>query len=105
MNSSLNDLTHIHPIYGNCLHNLSGIYDRIHMGHFDAISFLPAALNHVQAGTMLHVHMVTDTDGKTEKERIRAMLDDSALVAELSWHHVKKVHPRAWHVVCDIHII
>ena len=104
MNTSLNGFTHIHPIYGNCLHNLSGIYDRIHMGHFDAISFLPAALQHVQAGTMLHVHMVRGTGSEKEQERIRAILDDSALAAELSWHPVKKVHPRAWHIVCDIHI-
>jgi tRNA wybutosine-synthesizing protein 2 len=105
MNCSLNNLKHIHPIYGNCLHHLSGVYDRIHMGHFDAISFLPAALHHVQAGTVLHVHMVTDKGSEKERERIRAMLGDYALFAELSWHPVKKVHPRAWHVVCDIRIM
>jgi tRNA wybutosine-synthesizing protein 2 len=105
MNASLNNLTDIHPIYGNCLSNLSGIYDRIHMGHFDAISFLPAALHHVQAGTMLHVHMVTCTDSKKEQEKIRTMLQDCDFAAEFSWHRVKKVHPRALHIVCDIRIV
>ena len=104
MNASLNNLD-IQPIYGNCLHNLSGIYDRIHMGHFDAISFLPAALQHVQTGTILHVHMVADAHSKKEQKTIRTILEDCNFAAELSWHPVKKVHPRAWHIVCDIQII
>jgi len=105
MNASLNNLSNMHLIYGDCLHNLSGIYDRIHMGHFDAISFLPAALQYVQTGTVLHVHMVADTDCEVEQEKIRTILEECALVAELSWHPVKKVNPRAWHIVCDIHIV
>ena len=105
MNAFINDLPNIHCIYGNCLYNLSGIYDRIHMGHFDALSFLPTALQHVKKGTVLHVHMVTDKRKETEHETIRTMLDLCALTAKLSWHQVKKVHPRAWHTVCDIQIL
>ena len=33
------------------------------------------------------------------------MLDDYAFASELSWPPVKKKHPRAWHVVCDIYTI
>ncbi|MDR2855238.1 MAG: SAM-dependent methyltransferase [Methanomicrobiales archaeon] len=105
MNAFINNLPNIHHICGNSLHNLSGIYDRIHMGHFDAISFLQAALQHVKKGSMLHLHMVTDKGKENEYETIRSMLDDCALEAKLSWHKVKKVHPRAWHTVCDIQIL
>ena len=104
MNTLINNLSNVHHIYGNSIHNLSGIYDRIHMGHFDAISFVPAALQHVKAGTVLHVHMVIDKSKEKEQDLIRAMLHDCALGADLSWHKVKKVHPRAWHVVCDVQI-
>ena len=105
MNACINDLANIHPIYGDCLHNLSGIYDRIHMGHFDALSFLPIALQHVKGGSVLHVHMVTEKNRENEEKAIRNMLDACALPAKLSWHLVKKVHPRAWHIVCDIWIL
>jgi len=105
MNISLNNVPNIYPIYGNCLHNLSGIYDRIHMGHFDAISFLPMALEHAQAGTILHVHMVTDTDHEKKQEKIKMILENCGFDADLSWHPVKKVNPRTWHIVCDIHIM
>ena len=105
MNAYINNLPNIQPIYGNCLDNLSGIYERIHMGHFDALSFLPTALQHVKKGSVLHVHMVTDKSGEHEQKIVRAMLDACSLSAKLSWHQVKKVHPRAWHGVCDIQIL
>ena len=105
MNIFINNLSNIHHVYGNSIHNLSGIYDRIHMGHFDAISFLPTALQHVKAGTVLHVHMVTNKSREKETETIKTILDDYALSAELLWHRVKKVQPRAWHMVCDVQIL
>ena len=41
------------PELGDCRECLSGVYDHILMGHFDALMFLPDACAHVRRGTIM----------------------------------------------------
>lgn len=84
---------------GDCRILLSGIYDRIVMGHFESISMLPSALLHVREGSTLHVHSIgiaTDT--------IREYVEGAGFSASIDVHRVKKYRPHAWHVVQDVTI-
>ena len=82
---------------GDCRDLLTGIYDRIIMGHFDAIAMLPDALTHARAGTVIHLHSL----GSVE-EKIRSALSGADFSAELHVHKVKKYAPHTWHLVQDI---
>ncbi len=97
-NISLNRLDKmIRAKNGDCRDCVSGVYDRIHMGHFDAVSFLNTALNHVHQGTILHVHMLGDRSNE-----IRNILSDSEMDATITMQRVKKAGPRIWHMVADV---
>lgn len=85
------------PVLGDCRNELTGTYDRIVMGHFGAISMLPAALSHAGAGTTIHLHSI----GSVEEE-IRTAVAGAGFSADLHVHRVKKYGPHAWHVVQDI---
>lgn len=85
---------------GDCRDVIRGVYDRIHMGHFDSISFLSVALSHVRTGTILHVHMLND-----QTEKIRTALQMNGITAEVHLNQVKKVGPRLLHLVADVVII
>lgn len=87
----------IAPFPGDCRDLLTGTYDRIIMGHFDAATMLPSALHHARPGTVVHVHSL----GPAE-ERIREALKGSGFCATISVHRVKKYSPRLWHVVQDV---
>jgi tRNA wybutosine-synthesizing protein 2 len=82
---------------GDCRDLLNGTYDRIVMGHFDAITMLPSALAHTGPGSTVHVHSI----GPVES-RIRETLEGSGFSATISVHKVKKYRPHAWHVVQDV---
>lgn len=82
---------------GDCRTLLSGTYDRIVMGHFDAMTMLPEALAHARAGTNLHVHSI----GPAE-ERILPAVEGAGFSATIQVHKVKKYRPHAWHVVQDV---
>ena len=49
---------HVEPSLGDCRDLLTGTYDRIIMGHFDAASMLQSALLHVHAGSIIHLHSI-----------------------------------------------
>lgn len=87
----------ITPSRGNCRDLLSGIYTRIIMGHFDAITFLPSALKHAEAGSTIHVHSV----GSVE-DQIRQNCKSAGFSPTIMVHNVKKYRPHAWHVVQDV---
>ncbi|HWQ65219.1 MAG TPA: SAM-dependent methyltransferase [Methanospirillum sp.] len=97
-NTSLNGLTgNIRAENGDCRDLLSGVYDRIHMGHFEAVTFLSQALRHVHKKTILHVHMLGD-----RSDEIKKIIHDSSLKANITMHKVKKAGPRTWHLVADV---
>lgn len=82
---------------GDCRDLLFGTYDRIHMGHFDAVSFIPRALEHSRSGTILHIHMINDQTGE-----IRKSLADAGYSGKISLHRVKKYGPRQMHLTADV---
>ena len=67
------------------------------MGHFDAITMLPSALQHVEAGSIIHVHSI----GSVE-DQIREMCESAGFSPTIHVHKVKKYRPHAWHVVQDV---
>lgn len=84
---------------GDCRVLLEGRYDRLVLGHFESGAFLPAALRHAQAGSVLHVHSV----GSMEAE-IRALAAERGFSADVIVRRVKKYGPRALHVVQDVRL-
>ena len=82
---------------GDCRDLLTGTYDRIVMGHFDAITMLSAALSHAGPGTVIHLHSLGDAAGA-----IRAAISGAGFSADLHVHKVKKYAPHTWHIVQDI---
>lgn len=87
------------PSLGDCRRLLFGTYDRIVMGHFDAVSMLPDALHHAAPGTVLHVHSI----GIVE-ELIREHVEGAGFSATIHVHTVKKYRPHAWHMVQDVYL-
>lgn len=90
----------VHAECGDCRTLMSGIYDRILMGHFDAPEFLTAALAHAAAGTTLHVHGVGD-----RADAIRAAAEGAGFRYSLSEHTVKKYASHTRHCVWDVVLI
>jgi tRNA wybutosine-synthesizing protein 2 len=84
---------------GDCRDNISGNYDRIIMGHFDALEMLPDALLHVKPGSIIHLHSI----GPHEEE-IRRITEGAGFSCGIIVHKVKKYCPHAWHVVHDVTI-
>lgn len=85
---------------GDCRDLLDGFYDRIVMGHFDAIDLLPDALCHVRPGSIIHLHAV-----EIQEDRVRATVEGAGFSCGIRVHKVKKYRPHAWHVVHDITIL
>jgi tRNA wybutosine-synthesizing protein 2 len=83
--------------YGNCTDLLSGIYDRIVMGHFEAFRYLPVALEHIRPGSVIHVH----TTGNLPPH-IDPIICEAGYEAEISMRKVKKYGPGIWHWVQDV---
>ena len=82
---------------GDCRTLLSGDYDRVVMGHFDAATILPAVFPHVHAGSIIHVHSIGDVT-----EAILASAEGAGFCASIHVHKVKKYRPHMWHVVQDV---
>ncbi|MDD1658488.1 MAG: SAM-dependent methyltransferase [Methanomicrobiales archaeon] len=82
---------------GNCRDLLSGSYTRVVMGHFDAIAYLPDALAHARAGTVIHLHSL----GAVE-DRIMAAASEAGFQARVTTRRVKKYAPNTWHMVQDV---
>lgn len=97
-NISENGLSdHVQAACGDCRDLLSGLYDRIVMGHFDAITMLPLALRHIRSGGVIHLHSLGSI-----KSEIQPLLEGAGFSAEIHVHKVKKYRPHTWHVVQDI---
>jgi tRNA wybutosine-synthesizing protein 2 len=84
---------------GDCRNLLTGTYDRIVMGHFDAISMLQSALLHVNQGSIIHLHSIG-----TVENQIKEKVESAGFSASIHVHKVKKYRPHAWHVVQDVTI-
>jgi tRNA wybutosine-synthesizing protein 2 len=84
---------------GDCRDLLTGTYDRIVMGHFDAISMLPSALLHVHEGSIIHLHSIG-----TVEDAIKDLAESAGFSVTIHVHKVKKYRPHAWHMVQDVTI-
>ncbi len=82
---------------GDCRDLLVGVYDRVVMGHFEAIGMLPHALRHTCAGSIIHLHSI----GSCEEE-IQTIAAGAGFSATIHVHKVKKYRLHAWHVVQDV---
>jgi tRNA wybutosine-synthesizing protein 2 len=89
----------ITPSLGDSRQLLEGPYDRIVMGHFEAVTMLPEALQHAAPGTTIHVHSIGPVD-----EQIRAHAEGAGFSATIQVHKVKKYRPHAWHMVQDVYL-
>jgi tRNA wybutosine-synthesizing protein 2 len=84
---------------GDCRNLLAGPYDRILMGHFDALDFFKAALAHAESGTFLHVHGIGD-----RTKDIEDILQEAGFRYFVSEHRVKKYANHTWHCVWDVEL-
>lgn len=89
----------ITPSLGDCRGLLDGTYDRVVMGHFNAITMLPRALEHVIPGSIIHVHSIGPVG-----ERIKEQVESAGFSATIHVHKVKKYRPHVWHMVQDVHL-
>jgi len=90
----------VNSSWGDCQDLLTGTYDRIMMGHFDALSMLPSALLHVREGSIIHLHSIG-----TVEDQIKEQVEGAGFSASIHVHKVKKYRPHAWHVVQDVTIL
>lgn len=84
---------------GDCRDLLTGTYDRIIMGHFDAVSLLPFALRHAREGSVIHLHSIG-----TVEYLIKKYVKSAGFSATIHVHKVKKYRPHVWHMVQDVTI-
>jgi tRNA wybutosine-synthesizing protein 2 len=87
----------VEAVCGDCSTLLSGDYDRVIMGHFDAVKILPAVFSHVHAGSVLHVHSIG-----AATDVIRNCIEGAGFSASIHVHKVKKYRPHTWHIVQDV---
>nr|WP_319375425.1 SAM-dependent methyltransferase [uncultured Methanoregula sp.] len=99
-NILMNNLSgRVQPSLGDCRSLLEGTYDRLVMGHFDAIDILPDIMTHIKPGSIIHLHSI----GPVE-EAIRSIIEGAGFSATINVHKVKKYRPHTWHVVQDVTI-
>jgi tRNA wybutosine-synthesizing protein 2 len=87
----------VQPEPGDCRALLSGAYDRVVMGHFDAIHMLPQVMPHVHEGSVIHLHSIGTVEGA-----IREITEGAGFSPTIEVHKVKKYRPHAWHIVQDV---
>jgi tRNA wybutosine-synthesizing protein 2 len=85
----------VHAECGDCRGLLTGWYDRILMGHFDARSMLDQALGHIRPGGTIHLH---ETGCKAPS--LEPAYHDCLSIESV--RRVKKVGPHTWHYVLDL---
>jgi len=82
---------------GDCRDLLTGVYDRLILGHFDSPDYLPDALAHARTGTVLHVHTLGDEAGQ-----IHSLASQAGFAASVTTRRVKSYAPHTWHMVQDV---
>lgn len=82
---------------GDCRDLLSGRYDRVIMGHFDAAGYLEDLFPHVGSGSVIHLHTLNP-----DETIIQRVLSESGFDADITVHRIKKYAPKIWHSVMDL---
>jgi tRNA wybutosine-synthesizing protein 2 len=87
---------HVTAGCGDCRDLLSGKYDRIIMGHFDAPLMLDDAFNHIRRGGTIHMHAAGRIPPVIPEQYRDACIDEGRV------RRIKKVAPHKWHYVLDM---
>jgi tRNA wybutosine-synthesizing protein 2 len=87
----------VSAVLGDCRECMDGTYDRIVIGHFEAVRFLPEALEHARKGSVLHLHGLS-----SDRFDIARCTAESGFTAAEKVRLVKKYGPHTWHVVRDV---
>ena len=82
---------------GDCRDLLTGSYDRLVMGHFDAIRYLPEALAHARPGSIIHLHSLG-----AMTDQVTAAAGEAGFRTRVTTRRVKKYAPNTWHIVQDV---
>jgi len=105
-NISLNRLTNVFPILGDCREvSPKGVADRIIMGYlFNTSSFLPAAMEALKEKGIIHYHTTSlvpeiEETGKKVIREIEKLGADAELIRQRT---VKSYAPMRAHIVLDI---
>ena len=87
----------VSPVLGDCRECMTGTYDRIVIGHFQAAEFLPAVFEHVRRGSVMHIHGLSD-----DTDALERCIAESNFSAAVQVRRVKKYSPHTWHIVRDV---
>lgn len=82
---------------GDCRTLLCGEYDRIIMGHFDAPAMLTEAFQHAHAGTVIHLHRLSDN-----RVDVQELAGEAGFRVSTQTRCVKKYSPGVAHNVEDV---
>jgi tRNA wybutosine-synthesizing protein 2 len=99
----------VNPLEGDCRTVApEGVADRVVMGHFDSVGFIPKSLKVLKPeGGMVHVHCLCRKDRIPQEawDKVRRMIENEGRKAELlHCEKVKSFKPRVWHVVLDVSV-
>jgi tRNA wybutosine-synthesizing protein 2 len=90
-------VSRVEAALGDCRDLLDGDYDRVVMGHFNAIRMLLAVFDHVHTGSVIHLHSIGPVT-----DAISKLAENAGFSATIHVHKVKKYRPHAMHVVQDV---
>jgi tRNA wybutosine-synthesizing protein 2 len=97
------------PLPGDCRETApEGVADRVVMGHFDSLDFLPKALRVLRPeGGILHIHRLCRKDliPAGAWQEVKKAIESAGRRADLlQSEKVKSFKPRVWHVVLDVQV-
>ncbi|MGC8645470.1 MAG: class I SAM-dependent methyltransferase [Thermoplasmata archaeon] len=102
VNKRLNGSENLRPMLGDSsLIRKSAFADRIVMGHFSSISYLPKALEYLKPRGFIHLHALVPRGGE---EKISSKLLKLRGVNDLTYLKVKGYSPRLNHIVFDLSV-
>ncbi len=106
-NIGLNEFSNIVPLFGDnrdvCPERVA---DRVIMGYFDTLPFVPHALKSLKNGGIIHYHdLARRKDALDLEEKVMKEIARRGFTAEILERRVVKSYaPHVWHVVLDIEV-
>ncbi len=106
-NVRLNQLQNVYTLLGDCSKvSPQGVADRVIMGFFDPLAFLPAAVGALREEGIIHYHTLTQKkELKLVAERLLPEFKKLGCSIEvLGERLIKSYAPRLWHAVIDLKV-
>ena len=99
----------VQPLEGDCRTVApDGVADRVVMGHFDSLDFIPKALRVLRPeGGILHVHSLCKKDripGDAWAKASSRIESEGRKGRLVHCERVKSFKPRVWHIVLDVRV-